>query len=192
MDVTLPALMACVSHTWSPGIGDPDVTGWLTVVAYSVCGFLAIAVLAKGQIGRRGRWLWRIIAVAMVLLAINKQLDLQSALTAAGRCVAQMQGWYGERRGVQVLFIKSLLTLFGVLMVFGLIALRRELGQNLLALLGMILVGGFVALRAVGFHHFDALISASAFEVRYNTWFELSGLVLITAGAVQRLWAARG
>ena len=29
------ALRACVSRDWTPAIGDPEVTGWLTVLAVS-------------------------------------------------------------------------------------------------------------------------------------------------------------
>ena len=34
----LPAgLWTCVSQDWTPQIGDPEATGWLTVLAYLVC-----------------------------------------------------------------------------------------------------------------------------------------------------------
>jgi hypothetical protein len=38
-------------------------------------------------------------------LGINKQLDLQTALTELGRVLAYDQGWYEERQTVQVWFI---------------------------------------------------------------------------------------
>jgi hypothetical protein len=38
-------------------------------------------------------------------LGVNKQLDLQSALTEAGRVVANIQGWYAQRALVQLAFI---------------------------------------------------------------------------------------
>jgi hypothetical protein len=38
-------------------------------------------------------------------LGINKQLDLQTALTEFGRVLADNQGWYDKRQVVQVWFI---------------------------------------------------------------------------------------
>jgi hypothetical protein len=48
---------------------------------------------------------WRSIALAFLVLGLNKQLDLQTALTEAGRVLANVQGWYDQRQIVQVAFI---------------------------------------------------------------------------------------
>jgi hypothetical protein len=48
---------------------------------------------------------WRFIAVLFVALGINKQLDLQTALTEAGRLAGHLQGWYQQRQSVQIAFI---------------------------------------------------------------------------------------
>jgi hypothetical protein len=40
---------------------------------------------------------WATISILFLGLGINKQLDLQSALTEAGRILAIEQGWYGPR-----------------------------------------------------------------------------------------------
>ncbi|MDB5657901.1 MAG: isopropylmalate isomerase large subunit [Cypionkella sp.] len=58
----------------------------------------------------------------MLILAVNKQLDLQSALAATGRCIAQFQGWYRARRDVQHHVIEVLL----VAIVAGLRLVRRN------------------------------------------------------------------
>ncbi len=78
------SLRTCVAQDWSPQIGDPNVTGWLTVVSYLVCFGLAYMVTMRLK-GQRGRGLWVIITGLMLFLALNKQLDLQTALTATGR-----------------------------------------------------------------------------------------------------------
>ena len=45
---------------------------------------------------------WRSIAIAFLALGVNKQLDLQTALTEVGRVLANSQGWYAQRQSVQV------------------------------------------------------------------------------------------
>ena len=90
---------------WSPGIGDPTVAGWLTVILYLVtsvgCWILA-RELGSADIERRA---WRSISILFFFLGINKQLDLQTALTEAGRYLAYYQGWYEQRQLVQLAFI---------------------------------------------------------------------------------------
>ena len=48
---------------------------------------------------------WRTISVLFLALGINKQLDLQTALTEAGRVLARYQGWYEQRQFVQLVVI---------------------------------------------------------------------------------------
>ena len=86
---------------WRPGIGDPTAVGWATVVFY------------------------------LVALGLNKQLDLQSLLTAVGRDIAVAQGWYAQRKGVQLVFV-AVVALVGMGAI-GLIAAtlaRRDVGRG--------------------------------------------------------------
>jgi len=43
----------------------------------------------------------------MGFLAVNKQLDLQSFLTALGRCDARLQGWYETRRPAGYVLVRA-------------------------------------------------------------------------------------
>ncbi|MBU2956836.1 hypothetical protein Q4511_14940 [Paracoccus sp. 1_MG-2023] len=180
--MTWNELTACVAERWSLEIGDPQITGWLTVLAYVVAALLSARVWSR-MAGQGGRLFWALLAVMLAALAVNKQLDLQSALTAAGRCLAHAQGWYGERRLVQVGFIATL----GAVMVAGLIAmtfsLRGNLRRNGVALAGLVIVTGFVMMRAASFHHMDRLIGMRALGVPNNFLFENTGLVLIALNA---------
>ena len=76
--------------SWRPGIGDPTIGGWITVVLY----FAAMAscwVTARNR-EIEDRRIWTTISILFLGLGINKQLDLQSALTEAGRVLAFEQG----------------------------------------------------------------------------------------------------
>lgn len=184
-------LQACVLQRWSPQIGDPGATGWLTVMSYAVCALLALAVWRRLK-GQRGRVFWAILALLLAALAINKQLDLQSALTAAGKCLARAQGWYGQRRAMQALFI--VLVAGGALaLLLGLtVSLWGRLRRNLMAAAGLTLVLSYVVVRAASFHHFDRLIGARPFGVTNNFLFENIGLALIAVNAIWLLWRMPG
>lgn len=178
--------MSCTTAAWQPRIGDPDATGWLTVLAYLLCFVLAAQVWRRLR-GHRGRSFWALIAVLMIFLAVNKQLDLQSALTALARCMAQAEGWYDSRRIVQVAFIAGLLWLMLSGLIIALHTLRGRLLRDGAALLGLAVLCSFVAVRAVGFHQMDALIGHRHLGVSTNYLFENTGLLLIALNAIALL-----
>lgn len=172
--------MACVFNNWSPTIGDPSVMGWVTVVFYFVTALFVFSRIPP-SVGRE-RLFWIVLSVTLIALGINKQFDLQSLFTTIGRCAAKAEGWYGERRQVQVAFI--LLLASGALAVgaFSLWFLRRELPRISIALVGAFILLGFVVLRASSFHHMDMFINAHLLGLRMNWIMEIGALALIIAG----------
>ncbi|MFC3570891.1 hypothetical protein [Paracoccus sp. TOH] len=184
------ALRACIARDWTPQMGDPEITGWLTVLSYLLCLFLAVKVLRRRPAGA-ARGLWLAIAALMAFLALNKQLDLQTALTATGRCMARAQGWYDNRWLVQLAFIAGLVLGVVIALLWATKALRGHMRRNGLALLGLAVLCGFVLVRAVGFHHVDRLLSLDFANLAFNFWFENAGLFLIAVNALLLLRRGR-
>src|SRR5690349_1833450 len=81
--------------------------GWLTVVLYFYAAYRCFRLAQANKVTLLGgeAGLWWLFALALVALGINKQLDLQTALTEIGRIMAREEGWYGKRRAVQAEFI---------------------------------------------------------------------------------------
>lgn len=156
--------------------------GWLTVACYF--GVSILAALASYRAFGRQRAFWFTLSLVLFALAINKQLDLQSALTAVGRCVAQAQGWYAERRSFQFRFIIFLMVASTLVALLLFLVMRRELGHLWLALAGISLLLTFIAIRAVGFHHFDGFISHEIGSVRMNWALEIGGIAMIGVNAL--------
>ena len=162
--------------------------GWIIVALYLLTGIVAFrtasgAGLLVATAGRE-RFFWGALGVIMIVLAINKQLDLQSLLTASARCMAQLQGWYGSRRIVQIGFIIVLLALILLIAITTLALLRGTWRRTGLALIGLSIVLAFVAVRAVGFHHMDQFINMRVQNIRLNWIMEMAGpiIILIAAG----------
>ena len=184
-------LVECISFRWSPGLGDPTIFGWLTVAAYlAAAGFsfqrarneFAAIPPQTGDL----KFFWLTVSGLLFLLAINKQMDFQSLLTAGGRCVAQAQGWYGARRGIQAGFIIGLMVASAGAFGLALWALRRHIRQQRLVLAGLFILIVFVLMRASSFHHMDQFINTRIVGVRMNWLFELGSLGMIIAGARKR------
>jgi hypothetical protein len=178
---------------WYPAIGDPSIGGWITVAGYFGAAFLAYRALRVHQTGRvrpispDQRTLvlfWLVVLCAMVLLGINKQLDLQSWFTQVGRDLAIAQGWYRERHSVQTIFIAALV--LGGLTGIALIALwlRRVISHIAGAVLGLGFLLTFVAVRAASFHHVDRWLGSGV--VRLNWILELGGIALIALSALRQ------
>lgn len=174
------AILTCVNERWSPQIGDPSVLGWLTVLAYAVAALLS-ARCARVQ--PEDRRFWQVLALLLAALCVNKQLDLQSAMTATARCIALAEGWYDDRRPFQIRVIKTIVAAGFLGLCVAIWHFRAALPRIRLAMVGTALLVTFVAVRAVGFHDVDTLIGLHVGPARMNWILELSGLVLITINA---------
>lgn len=176
--------------TWRPGIGDPSAFGWTTVVAYFGAAWLcwrARQVATSGQaVARRSSaLLWSVLAASLVALGVNKQLDLQSAVTELARSVARDLGWYEERQLLQFGFI-AIVVLLAVGMCLWLAFLaREELRRVIPALIGWVALCAFVAIRAASFHHVDRLLGTRLIGARMNVILELGGITVIAIGALK-------
>ena len=174
---------------WAPRIGDHSLVGWLTVIAYALsawaCWCARRAALCEAPAtSRHGTWvLWTVLFWGLVALGVNKQLDLQTALTEFGRRVAHAQGWIEHRQTVQ----------FGFVAAVGVIAIavcawlawlaRMELRRVLVALTGWCALGLFVAVRACSIHDVDRFLARSLAGTTMNAVLELGGITLVGAGA---------
>ncbi len=180
---------------WRLAVGDPTFVGWLVCLVYAACAFLCWRAYRSCDYGRRAlaqsvlqesryqarlaTW-WALLAVLMALLALNKQLDLQTLMTELARDMARAQGWYEGRRSAQRGFI-VLLGLGFVAAALGLGWWLRHVARRIvLPASGLAVVLSFVLLRAATFQHlrgFDALLDNSAWLM------ELLGCTLIGIGA---------
>lgn len=171
------------------GIGDPTLVGWLTVVAYLAAAALAAinAWLARPGADRTVYRLWSSLTVLLVFLAVNKQLDLQSYVTAIGRAVAREQGWYEARGNVQLVFILAVAVATVILLALATWALRGVRRQQWLTLVGITMILGFVLVRASSFHYVDALIGLQFRGFRVNWIIELGAIGIFGIAAINQI-----
>ena len=171
-------------------LGDPTLGGWAVTLAYGVAAWLALSVARRIPTvlreSRRERWVWFAIAAFCLLMGINKQADLQTLLTSAGKAVATSGGWYEHRRLVQAAFV---LLFAGVGLATAIAAFLftfRTSRPALVAVLGVGLLLGFAALRAAEFHHVDEALEEPPLLVRYGFSLEGVGIAIILAAALAR------
>ena len=166
---------------WTPGIGDPTIYGWVTVAAYAVGAFCCWWASRRAPSGERRFWL--LLTLIMAFLCINKQLDLQTLLTDAGRVEAKVHGWYAERHRYQVTFILALAVGSAIAVLLLLRRASRASGPVRGAIVGLALLLLFVLVRASSFHKVDWFINLRLASLRANHLMELGGIALVTAFA---------
>jgi hypothetical protein len=179
---------------WRPGIGDPTFGGWFTVIAYFVAAYFCWRAAGNSLYGRKVRWFWNGLAVLLILLGINKQLDFQTELTFLGRDFAKATGWYEERHIVQAIFIVCI-AVGGIVTMSALFWVYRfELRRLWPALAGVAFLMSFIVIRAASFHHVDQFLRFAPAGLRMNWLLELGGIAAI-AWPAWRAWkqsSARG
>lgn len=183
-------LQAIRESGWSPKFGDPTILGWITVLGY----FLVFLICVKNMIvlknnevveNRNKELVFFIfLTVAIFLLGLNKQLDLQSFITGVFRTIARNEGWYSERRFVQKEFIMwiSLISVASFFTV--LIWLRKSIVKLGVTLFGLCALIGFVLIRAASFHHVDVAFRYKIGDFKLYSVIELSALVIIFIGVL--------
>ena len=189
-----------INGHWQPGIGDPTFMGWLTVLAYLITAFSCLICafshrfLSPLQRVNRIRWLWGFFAIVLLVLGINKQLDLQSLVTVIGKEVALSQGWYQQRRIIQAQFIIGIVIAALILLSVIGRAIYAERRTYRLALLGLMFLSCFIVIRASSFHHIDSLLRWQLVGFRLNWILEIGGIACIATAAIRTIfdpWSPR-
>ena len=170
---------------WQTSSIRADMADWLTVLAYLFAAFLSARAARHAMLKPQAResTFWRATAVILVLLGINELLDLQTLLTSLGRAHAKANGWYGEHRRVQYLFVVGLAVAAMAAGTFMLWLTRRTHAAVRLALAGLVLIGLFVLLRAASFHHLNEVLGGGAPAFTWGSLQEMAGILTVAAAA---------
>ena len=175
-----------------PGIGDPTVLGWVTTAAFFIatglCGAYALRMgkrLPRPTDFNRHRAFWWGLTAFMLLMSINKQLDIQVLILQVARQISLEQGWSTERTMVRKWLVVGS-ALFGLILIVWLVWMfRRVWRRYALALLGIALLGFFVLIRASGGH-----VTILGHHPGYFPLFrviEVGGIVCVGAAALIEL-----
>ncbi len=166
---------------------DAGTLPWLAVAGYAVAALLCLRRVGA-TVSPRERIFWVLAGLAMLTLGLNKQLDLQTALTAWGRQLARDGGWYAERRAFQRGFL-VMGAATALAAAVGLAWLVRGLRAPVfVAGAGLCLLGLFVLVRAASFHHIDVAMRLPVLGLKLHTVLELAGIAIVIAGAA---WPVR-
>jgi len=178
-------MIACANEIWTPGIGDPSMVGWATVFVYALASLLAVgkfslSISVSSPI--RLRVFWILISVILIFLTVNKQLDLQSAMRIAGKCMAIEYGWYGQRTILQSQVMVGIAFVILVGITYIIKQLRGYRLGHCVLLFGLALLACFVLLRATSIHGIDAFLGQRFWGLKANWIVEIGALCIVIIG----------
>jgi len=178
-------IAAMTTYGWKPGPGDPSLAGWVIFGGYLAVALVAWRAARVDAARGQDPFLWRALTVACVLLALNKQLDLHNAITAVGRQLARSEGWYGERRHVQLLLLVVLALAGGAGLAWVLRRTGPQWRRHRLTWAGIVLLVTFIGIRAASFHHLDELLRVELGGFRLHAVIEFGGICLLFLSALR-------
>jgi hypothetical protein len=150
-----------------------------------ICGRRAYGL--RHEAGGREHLLWWCVGTAVLLLGINKQLDLQTLLRDVGRAMSEAEGWYGYRRSVQGWFVAATaIGAVGALILAG-SEMRRCWRQHALLYAGVVIIAGFVVIRVATFHHVREAMKWSSPIHNAKYVMEAAGIACIGLSAFSTL-----
>lgn len=186
---------------WEFGIGDPTVLGWTITAAYAVTSWLALRAAAAAS-GWRGHQVhgarigegilrfWLFIALVMLVLGVNKQLDLQRLLTQTAREIARDGGWYRGRKPIQYAVLGVAFLASAAAAGWMLWALRRHVRSIWSAILGLVVLSAYVAMRGTSHHDVDVAMRSGPVPLRDS--MELAGVGAIAWASWRFVRPTRG
>ena len=197
--------VATVIGNWWREFGDNDALGWTITAAYFVTAALCFRAarrlrqiptptappgkpreLAPPERTTPGASSksrdWAIIGVGMVLLGLNKQLDLQILARDASLAVVKAAGFDPQRRWVGRLLVFALSVVVLSALARSARHLRAARRGHGLTLLGLAFLACFVVLRSAGYLPFLHDVNVHFKDVLHVV-FELGGVALVGTSA---------
>lgn len=161
---------------WELGLNDPSFGGVAVTAGYALAAGLAL-IAARRAAGRSfERRFWWLACAVLLVLGLNKQLDLHILAIDWGRALAVDGGWYRQRRTFQRAFMAAVLIAGIAIALAGYLATRGRGGAIRLASAGLILTAGYGLARAAVFSHVGA-------RWQGDWLIELAGLAAVALAA---------
>ncbi len=177
---------------WSLHVGDPYIMGWIIFGGYIITSVLCLfsgVSKAKLEGYHKNSIFWFGLSIIMLLLGINKQLDLQVLFIVIGRIIAHSQDWFDIRREVQKIFIIGSATSSFIFIAIIFWFFKKQLLKNIFVLVGVILVFSFVLIRAFSINHIVVIPSQINYigSIQMGYVIETVGILCICYGALHEI-----
>ncbi|MCP3903391.1 MAG: hypothetical protein GY715_07120 [Planctomycetes bacterium] len=197
---------------------DPEfatlVVGWLLLGVYGITAVLCVRARSIAVLGARvaqkprdderragprttayraSVTFWALLASTLLFVGFDRPLGLMDELTATCRRFVTAQGWYGDRRDLQL--VVALVIGFGGLALLAALLVRTRdlLPRHVPAFVGATVVVMLLLVRTLSYHHLDAVLYPGGATGSSGTLIEIAAAALIgLCAAASCRWVRRG
>lgn len=177
---------------WINKKGDPSVMGWLITFYYLfvfILSFYLIKKITPYIKNKKYLWFWYVVTILIILLGINKQLDVQMLFADYARLYAKMSGIFENRKPFQHKII-SLLAAIGISIFFILIYNFWHAPKTTwFALIGFSILFTFPLIRLVSLHSIESLLYVSVLSIRVVDILEIIGISIVFIAIIMNYFA---
>jgi hypothetical protein len=165
--------------------GDPTPLGWATTALYFI-GALRAAGNATKVASPADRRIWQEMLVALIVLGINKEMDLQSTLIASARAIFKVSGPTVIRDILYAVFLITLFSISGAYILKRKLDYSRFARANKMAVLGGFFIFGYAIARAISISHLDEAIGINLDSISLLWMLEIIGLMIVFLNRVEQ------
>ncbi|MGH7979411.1 MAG: hypothetical protein ACREE6_08545 [Limisphaerales bacterium] len=171
--------------------GQLTALGWTMLALYVISALLAFRAASKcrsaGSVAM-GR-VWICLGVALGILGLNKQLDLQTLLIKMGRNLAIREHLFPHRMQLYAgFFLAFMLAMIGVIVAttFRFSAQMKMFARQYpFAACGCALICAYIVLRAAFIDNVNLMLNLAIKEIPFVWLLEAGGILLIAAQALR-------
>jgi len=167
---------------WIVNRGDPTVIGWFITLFYFfvfATSFYLLKKITPNISNNEYMWFWYGVTILIILLGINKQLDIQMLFADFARLYAKVIGIFENRKPFQHKII-SFLTTIGI-SIFSVMIYKFWYAPKRmwLALIGFCILFSFPIIRLVSLHSIESLLSISVLYIKIVDVIEILGITIV-------------
>lgn len=167
---------------WINKRGDPTVIGWFITLFYFFVFATSLYLLKKTTpniLDNKYIWFWYGVTILIILLGINKQLDIQMLFADFARLYAKVSGIFENRKPFQHKILSFLTTIGISIFSVTIYKLWNAPKRMWLALIGFCILFSFPIIRLISLHSIEALLSISVLNIQVVDVIEILGIILV-------------
>jgi hypothetical protein len=183
--IVIKDAFVCGFDAWMDIWGDPWLSGSIFMISYGVTALLIFK--AARQAAARERLYWRLCGSLFLFQVVNTNLDLHALIWTTGRCLSHAQGWYDQRKEIQIALLVGLALFVAIILFIVFIAFFRNIFRNILLTLGVAIAIGFTLVKGISYHGLADFYGRPVGPFHVADLIEYSGILLAFIAAVLRL-----
>lgn len=174
------AVAATVSGQWLPGIVEPSILGLVAILLYILVAIRCVYKAYASKTFGGNDQLWFYLAAFLLLLAINKQFDLQGWFAQTIKQQLIMYGLYDDRDTILGIFV-AVAILSAIIVLFNIRVYLANIWRNYkLACIGITLLCLVVSLNLISSESIAAISQIQLMGASSSVWAEICALLLIS------------